>query len=63
MRVNENLDFWSSYTIKLGVSAVPAVETDKKMNALPPHSIHNVQVSYSAITQKNTGPKTAATAY
>jgi hypothetical protein len=32
------------------------------MNAPPPRSIRNVQVSYSAITQKNTGPKTAATA-
>jgi chromosome segregation ATPase len=28
----------------------------------PPRSIRNVQVSYSAIIQKNTGPKTAATA-
>jgi small-conductance mechanosensitive channel len=32
------------------------------MNASPPRSFRNVQVSYSAITQKNTGPKTAATA-
>jgi septal ring factor EnvC (AmiA/AmiB activator) len=32
------------------------------MNAPPPHSIRNVQVSYSAITQKNTGTKTVATA-
>jgi chromosome segregation ATPase len=29
------------------------------MNAPPPRSIRNVQVSYSAITQKSTGPKTA----
>jgi hypothetical protein len=34
------------------------VETDKTMNVLPPRSIRNVQVSYSAI-QKNTWPKTA----
>jgi hypothetical protein len=38
------------------------VETDKKMNAPAPSSIRNVQVSYSAITQKKTGPKTVATA-
>jgi septal ring factor EnvC (AmiA/AmiB activator) len=38
------------------------VETDKKMNAPPPRSIHNVQLSYSVITQKTTGLKTAATA-
>jgi hypothetical protein len=38
------------------------VETEKTMNAPPPRSICNVQVSYSAITQKNTGPKTVATA-
>jgi hypothetical protein len=38
------------------------METDKTMNATAPHSIRNVQVSYSAITQKNTGPTTAATA-
>jgi chromosome segregation ATPase len=38
------------------------VEADKMMNVPPPHSIPNVQVSYSAITQKNTRPKTAATA-
>jgi hypothetical protein len=61
-RVNENPDFWSSYAIKLSRSAVPAVETYKTMNALPPRSIRNVQVSYIAITQKNTGPKMAATA-
>jgi hypothetical protein len=61
-RANENPDFWSSYAIKLSGSAAPAVETDKTMNAPPPRSIRNVQVSYSAITQKNTGPKTAATA-
>jgi hypothetical protein len=60
-RANENPDSWSSYGIKLSGSAVPAVETDKTMNAPPPLSIRNVQVSYSAITQKNTGPKTAAT--
>jgi hypothetical protein len=61
-RANENPDFWSSYAIKLSGSAVIAVETDKTMNAPPPRSIPNVQVSFSAITQKNTGPKTAATA-
>jgi hypothetical protein len=61
-RANENPDFWSSYAIKLSGSAAPAVETDKTMNAPPPRSIRNVQVSTSAITQKNTGPKTAATA-
>jgi hypothetical protein len=61
-RANENPDFWSSYAIKLSGSAVPAVETDKTMNAPPPRSIRNVQVSYSAISQKNTGPKTVATA-
>jgi hypothetical protein len=55
-RSNENPNFWSSYAIKLSGSAVPAVETDKMMNAPPPSSIRNVQVSYSAITQKNTGP-------
>jgi septal ring factor EnvC (AmiA/AmiB activator) len=38
------------------------VETDKTMNAPPPRSILNVQVSYSAITQRNTWPKTVATA-
>jgi hypothetical protein len=61
-RANENPDFWSSYAIKLSGSDVPAVETDKTMNAPPPRSIRNVQVSYSAITQKNTGTKTVATA-
>jgi hypothetical protein len=61
-RANENPDFRSSYAIKLNGSAVPVVETDKMMNAPPPQSIRNVQVSYNAITQKNTGPKTAATA-
>jgi hypothetical protein len=62
-RANENPDFWSSYAIKLIGSAVSAVETDKTMNAPPPpRSIRNVQVSFSAITQKNTGPKTVATA-
>jgi hypothetical protein len=61
-RVNENPDFWSSYAIKLSGSAAPAVETDKTMNAPPPRSIRNIQVSYSATTQKHTGPKTAATA-
>jgi hypothetical protein len=61
-RANENPDFWSSYAIKLSGYAVPAVETDRTMNAPPPRSIRNVQVSYSAITQKNTRPKTAATA-
>jgi hypothetical protein len=38
------------------------VETDKTMNAPPPRSIRNVQVSYSAITQKNIVTKTVATA-
>jgi hypothetical protein len=61
-RAKENPDFWSSYAIRLSGSAAPAVETDKMMNAPPPRSIHNVQISYSAITQKNTGSKTAATA-
>jgi hypothetical protein len=61
-RANENPDLWSSYAIKLSGSAVPAVETDKTMNAPPPRSIRNVQVSYSAIAQKNTGTKTVATA-
>jgi hypothetical protein len=61
-RANENPHFWSSYAIKLSGSAVPAVETDKTMNAPPPRSIRNVPVSYSAITQKNTGPKTVVTA-
>jgi hypothetical protein len=61
-RANVNPDFWSSHAIKLSGSAVPAVETDKTMNALPPRSICNVKVSYSAIRQKNTGPKMAATA-
>jgi hypothetical protein len=61
-RANENPSIWSSYAIKLSGSAVPAVETDKTMNAPPPRSIRNVQVSYSAITQKNTGTKTVATA-
>jgi hypothetical protein len=55
-------DFWSRYAIKLSGYDVPAVVTDKTMNAPPPRSILNVQVSYSEITQKNTGPKTAATA-
>jgi hypothetical protein len=61
-RANENQDFWSSYAFKLSGSASPAVETDKTMNAPPPRSIRNVQVSYSSIAQKNTGSKTAATA-
>jgi hypothetical protein len=61
-RANENQDFWSSYAVKLSGSAATAVETDKMMNAPPPRSIRNVQVSYSAIAQKNTGSKTAATA-
>jgi hypothetical protein len=60
-RVNENPNLWSSYAVKLGGSAAPAVETDKTMNAPPPRSICNVQISYSAITQKHTGSKTAAT--
>jgi hypothetical protein len=60
-RANENPDFWSSYAIKLIGSAVSAVDTGKTMNAPPPRSIHYVQVSYSAITQRDTGPKTAAT--
>jgi small-conductance mechanosensitive channel len=38
------------------------METDKTINAPPPRSICNVHVSYSAITQKNTGPKMVATA-
>jgi chromosome segregation ATPase len=38
------------------------METDKTMNAPPPRSLWNVQVSYSEITQKNTWLKTAATA-
>jgi hypothetical protein len=62
MRVNKNPDLWFSYAVTSGGSAAPAVETDKTMNATPPRSIRNVQVSYSAITQKNTGSKTAATA-
>jgi septal ring factor EnvC (AmiA/AmiB activator) len=37
------------------------VDTGKKKNAPTPRSIRSVQVSYSAITHKNTGPKTAAT--
>jgi hypothetical protein len=37
------------------------VKADKTMNAPPPRSIFNVQASYSAITLKSTGPKTAAT--
>jgi hypothetical protein len=61
-RANENPDFWSIYAIKLSGSSVPAVENDKTMNAPPPPSIRNAQVSYSAITQKNTQPKTAANA-
>jgi hypothetical protein len=61
MRVNENPGFWSSYAIKLSGSAAPVVETEKTMNAPPPRSIRNVQVSYSAITQKKNGMKTAAT--
>jgi hypothetical protein len=61
-RANENPDFWSSYAIELSGSAVPAVEIDKTMNAPPPRSIRSVQVSYSAITQKNTKLKMAATA-
>jgi chromosome segregation ATPase len=61
-RANENQDFWSSYAVKLSGSAAPTVETDKTMNAPPPRSIRNVQVSYSAIAQKNTGSKAAATA-
>jgi hypothetical protein len=61
-RENENPDFWSSYAIKLSGSTVPAVETDKTMNAPSPCSIRNVHVSFSAIRQKHTGPKTAATA-
>jgi hypothetical protein len=61
-RANENQDFWSSYAVKLSGSAAPTMETDKTMNAPPPRSIRNVQVSYSAIAQKNTGSKAAATA-
>jgi hypothetical protein len=61
-RANENQDFWSIYAVKLSVSAAPAVETDKTMNAPPTRSIRNVQVSYSAIAQKNTGSRAAATA-
>jgi hypothetical protein len=61
-RANENPDFWSSYAIKLSGSAAPAVETDKTMNERPPRSTRDVQVSYSVITHKNTGPKTAAIA-
>jgi hypothetical protein len=61
-RASENPDFWSSYAVKLSGSAAPAVKTDKTMNAPPPRSIRNVQVSYSAITQKHAGSKTAATA-
>jgi septal ring factor EnvC (AmiA/AmiB activator) len=60
--VNENPYFWSSYAVKLSVSAAPAVGIEKTMNAPPPRSILNVQVSYSAITQKNTGSKTSVTA-
>jgi hypothetical protein len=61
-RVNNNPDFWSSYAIRLSGSAVPEVETDKTMNAPPRRSTRNVKFSYSAITQKNTGTKTVATA-
>jgi hypothetical protein len=61
-RANENPDFWSRYAVKLSGSAAPAVKTDKTMNAPPPCSIRNVQVSYSAITQKHNGSKTSATA-
>jgi hypothetical protein len=56
-RANENPDFWSSYAIKLSGSAAPAVETDKTMNALPPASIRNFQVSYSVIAHETLGRK------
>jgi hypothetical protein len=61
-RVTENQDFWSSCAVKLSGSTAPTVDTDDTMNYPPPRMFINVQVSYSAITQKNCRPKTLTTA-